>query len=156
MDKKRQDAWTSNEDVMLAEIVLRHIRQGKTQLEAFKEASVKLSRTAAACGYRWNATLRKRYTEGIEVAKRSKLPNDQSVSTLNGTAEHSESIEHAISLLKRIKAKSDKRSEEEADNESIVKLKKENERLSKKVEHYEAAFAEIHNIWNWAKKMNIN
>jgi len=50
MSKKRQDGWTKDEDTMLTEIVLRHIRTGKTQLEAFKQAGEALSRTAAACG----------------------------------------------------------------------------------------------------------
>jgi RsfA family transcription factor len=33
----RQDAWTQDEDILLAEVVLRHIREGGTQLSAFEE-----------------------------------------------------------------------------------------------------------------------
>lgn len=33
----RQDAWTQDEDLLLAEVVLRHIREGGTQLSAFEE-----------------------------------------------------------------------------------------------------------------------
>jgi len=51
----RQDAWTSEEDRLLAEIVLTHIKKGSTQLKAFEETGSKLSRTAAACGFRWNS-----------------------------------------------------------------------------------------------------
>src|SRR5690625_5126263 len=69
MNRKRQDAWTSEEDVKLVDLVLRYIEQGKTQLEAFKVASEILSRTAAACGFRWNATLRKQYSNEVELAK---------------------------------------------------------------------------------------
>ncbi|MFC4404678.1 RsfA family transcriptional regulator [Gracilibacillus xinjiangensis] len=69
MQGHRQDAWTKDEDVILAETVLLYIREGKTQLEAFKEAGNKLSRTSAACGFRWNATLRKHYEEAIQIAK---------------------------------------------------------------------------------------
>ncbi|KAB8138642.1 RsfA family transcriptional regulator [Gracilibacillus oryzae] len=69
MQGHRQDAWTKDEDIILAETVLHYIREGKTQLEAFKEAGNKLSRTSAACGFRWNATLRKHYEQAIQLAK---------------------------------------------------------------------------------------
>ncbi|MDP9728372.1 RsfA family transcriptional regulator [Alicyclobacillus tolerans] len=65
----RQDAWTSEDDALLAEIVLRHIREGSTQLAGFNEASRKLGRTAAACGFRWNACVRKQQKNIIEIAK---------------------------------------------------------------------------------------
>ncbi|SFP04177.1 hypothetical protein [Salibacterium halotolerans] len=65
----RQDAWSTDDDIMLAEIVLRHVREGSTQLAAFQEAAEKLSRTAAACGFRWNACIRKKYEKAIELAK---------------------------------------------------------------------------------------
>ena len=54
MTSSRQDAWTHDEDLLLAEIVLRHIREGGTQLAAFEEVGKKLTRTSAACGFRWN------------------------------------------------------------------------------------------------------
>ena len=44
----RQDAWTKDEDLLLAEVVLRHIREGSTQLKAFEEVGQKLNRTPAA------------------------------------------------------------------------------------------------------------
>ncbi|SER96709.1 transcription factor, RsfA family [Gracilibacillus ureilyticus] len=72
MQGHRQDAWTKDEDVILAETVLHYIREGKTQLEAFKEAGNKLSRTSAACGFRWNATLRKHYEQAIQSAKNNR------------------------------------------------------------------------------------
>jgi prespore-specific regulator len=65
----RQDAWTSEDDGLLASIVLQHIRQGSTQLAGFNEASRRLGRTAAACGFRWNACVRKQQRPTIEVAK---------------------------------------------------------------------------------------
>ena len=37
MSITRQDAWTQDEDLLLAEVVLRHIREGGTQLQAFEE-----------------------------------------------------------------------------------------------------------------------
>lgn len=65
----RQDAWTGEDDSILAEVVLKHIRDGSTQLAGFNEASRRLGRTAAACGFRWNACVRKQFRQGIETAK---------------------------------------------------------------------------------------
>jgi prespore-specific regulator len=65
----RQDAWTAEDDAILAEVVLKHIRDGSTQLAGFNEASRRLGRTAAACGFRWNACVRKQFRPQIEEAK---------------------------------------------------------------------------------------
>lgn len=65
----RQDAWTTEDDATLAEVVLNHIRDGSTQLAGFNEASRRLGRTAAACGFRWNACVRKQHRSEIEIAK---------------------------------------------------------------------------------------
>ncbi|MBE3553876.1 MAG: RsfA family transcriptional regulator [Thermicanus sp.] len=69
MAANRQDAWTADEDLLLAEVTLRHIREGGTQLAAFEEVAERLGRTAAACGFRWNSTIRKEYEEAISIAK---------------------------------------------------------------------------------------
>ncbi|MGG0790124.1 MULTISPECIES: RsfA family transcriptional regulator [Bacillaceae] len=68
----RQDAWNHDEDLLLAEVVLRHIREGSTQLKAFEEVGKQLSRTSAACGFRWNSFVRKQYKSGIELAKKQR------------------------------------------------------------------------------------
>ena len=68
----RQDAWTHDEDLLLAHLVLRHIREGSTQLKAFEEVGKQLSRTSAACGFRWNSFVRKQYKSGIELAKKQR------------------------------------------------------------------------------------
>ncbi|MBS4193880.1 RsfA family transcriptional regulator [Lederbergia citri] len=75
MTAARQDAWTSDEDLVLAELVLAYIREGNTQLQAFEEAGRRLKRTAAACGFRWNSNIRKKYKEGIELAKKQRNTN---------------------------------------------------------------------------------
>ncbi|MDQ0272381.1 RsfA family transcriptional regulator [Cytobacillus purgationiresistens] len=72
MTATRQDAWSQDEDLLLAEVVLRHIREGGTQLLAFEEVGRQLSRTAAACGFRWNSYVRKQYKTGIELAKKQR------------------------------------------------------------------------------------
>ncbi len=68
----RQDAWTNDEDLVLAEVVLRHIREGSTQLAAFDEVGERLSRTSAACGFRWNSSIRKKYEAAIAIAKKQR------------------------------------------------------------------------------------
>lgn len=70
--KIRQDAWSHDDDLLLAETVLRYIREGGTQLAAFDEVGDKLNRTSAACGFRWNAEVRKRYNEAISLAKKQR------------------------------------------------------------------------------------
>lgn len=72
MTKVRQDAWSHEDDLLLAETVLRHIREGSTQLNAFEEVGDILNRTSAACGFRWNAEVRNKYVQAIELAKRQR------------------------------------------------------------------------------------
>lgn len=72
MVKVRQDAWSHEDDLLLAETVLRHVREGSTQLNAFEEVGDKLNRTSAACGFRWNAEVRGKYDNAIDLAKRQR------------------------------------------------------------------------------------
>lgn len=65
----RDNSWTDDEDVVVAETVLRYIREGNTQLQAFADAGEKLGRTASACGFRWNSFLRANYQSAIQTAK---------------------------------------------------------------------------------------
>lgn len=67
--KTRQDAWTKEDDLLLAETVLRHIRSGSTQIKAFDEVGDALNRTSAACGFRWNAEVRPNYEDAVQLAK---------------------------------------------------------------------------------------
>ncbi|WP_273850904.1 RsfA family transcriptional regulator [Guptibacillus spartinae] len=70
--KVRQDAWSHEDDLMLAETVLRHVREGSTQLKAFDEVGDRLSRTSAAVGFRWNAIVRERYEQALKLAKKQR------------------------------------------------------------------------------------
>ncbi|WP_445613909.1 RsfA family transcriptional regulator [Geobacillus sp. YF-1] len=78
----RQDAWTKEEDELLASVVLQYIREGNTQLEAFAEVGRRLSRTAAACGFRWNSCVRKQYKEDIELAKQERKRRKKEVAAI--------------------------------------------------------------------------
>jgi len=81
--KVRQDAWSHEDDLLLAETVLRHVREGSTQLNAFEEVGDKLNRTSAACGFRWNAEVRKRYTNAMDLAKRQRKERKRSLAKEN-------------------------------------------------------------------------
>lgn len=153
MSKPRQDAWTKDEDILLAEIVLQHIREGKTQLEAFKQAGEALSRTPAACGFRWNATIRKKYTEAINLAKKSRKQTLQAA-TVNEVEQ--QTIESAISMLERMKenvARNQLVDMTEQQN-LIIKLQEENERLKMEIQRYQEAWSEMKNLWDWIETKN--
>ncbi|TCW47054.1 RsfA family transcription factor [Bacillus thuringiensis] len=68
----RQDSWTDDNDLLLASTVLQYIRNGGTQLAAFKKVAKLLARTPSACGFRWNSCVRKKYEEEIQQAKQEK------------------------------------------------------------------------------------
>ncbi|MFC5467149.1 RsfA family transcriptional regulator [Cohnella suwonensis] len=89
MTAARQDAWSPDDDLILAEVTLRHIRDGSTQLSAFEEVGQRISRTSAACGFRWNSCVRKRYDEAIGLAKQQRQKRNylkkQGISTISGT-----------------------------------------------------------------------
>ena len=77
MSAVRQDAWTPDDDLILAEVTLRHIREGSTQLAAFEEVGERIGRTAAACGFRWNSCVRKKYEAAIQIAKEQRQKRNQ-------------------------------------------------------------------------------
>lgn len=77
MSAIRQDAWSEDDDLILAEVTLRHIREGSTQLSAFEEVGERIGRTAAACGFRWNSFVRKKYEAAIQIAKAQRQKRSQ-------------------------------------------------------------------------------
>ncbi|MBH5316917.1 RsfA family transcriptional regulator [Paenibacillus sp. GSMTC-2017] len=72
MTAVRQDAWSPDDDLILAEVTLRNIREGSTQLAAFEEVGERIGRTSAACGFRWNSCVRKRYEDAIQISKQQR------------------------------------------------------------------------------------
>jgi prespore-specific regulator len=146
MSSNRQDAWSQDEDVILAEVVLRHIREGGTQLKAFEEVGRKLSRTSAACGFRWNSFVRKQYKSGIELAKKQrkqakkhapplkKLPQETTFQTDIGENVHDHfSMSSMIQYLQK--------AEEAVSNEARVKL--ENEQLQEQISQLTHQFEQV-------------
>lgn len=65
--------WTEEEDRLLVDTVLRCIREGGSQLDAFAEVGEKLGRTPGACGFRWNAVLRRKEAAAFQEAKKQRV-----------------------------------------------------------------------------------
>ncbi|WP_096269981.1 RsfA family transcriptional regulator [Paucisalibacillus globulus] len=159
MNATRQDAWTEDEDIILAETVLRHIKEGKTQLEAFKEVAKQLSRTSAACGFRWNATIRKEYQEQIQQAKEErKLGGRKAIWSFeeSKTAPEKETIESAILLLEKMKSSfAEHQDLARKEQEKLLKnLEEENKKLKIQLQRYENAWEEMGNLWKWIREKN--
>ncbi|PKR82491.1 RsfA family transcriptional regulator [Heyndrickxia camelliae] len=103
MTKVRQDAWSSKEDEVLAQVVLKHIREGSTQLRAFEEVGSIYSRSAAACGFRWNSFVRKQYKKEIEQAKKQRKKKHQDLYQTRHSIETPEfSFEEIINYLNKL------------------------------------------------------
>lgn len=148
MNKTRQDAWSKDEDKLLAETVLRFIRNGETQLDAFKQIAEQLSRTSAACGFRWNATVRKQYIDGIKKAKENRKQSllKQVTNVYEDDDQHT--IETAISMLKKVREKSSRNNNLETEV-LLTELKEANSDLENKIRRYEQAWTEMGKLWQW-------
>lgn len=184
MSPTRQDAWSQDEDLLLAEVVLRHIREGGTQLQAFEEVGKQLTRTSAACGFRWNSFVRKQYKSGIELAKKQrkelkKQPASTEVETFEepvkaeavpsssgneqGSAITFSTVIHFLEgLQQKAQASSNSESERKKSNEKIKELEKkayylaaENERLSKNLKAIEEDYRSLIEIMERARKMVV-
>jgi prespore-specific regulator len=161
MTAVRQDAWSPDDDLILAEITLRHIREGSTQLAAFEEVGQRIARTSAACGFRWNSCVRKKYDEAIGLAKQQRQKRNylkkQGISTISGTerlvveenengksemiSAESMSLEAIIRYLRQWKGTVQEMSRQirhlekelKDKNERLSEYRETNERLSKEV-----------------------
>jgi len=65
------DIWTEDDDVMLAETILRNVRNGKTVMDGCREMEQQTEgkRTASASKFRWFTKLVDQYKAGYELAK---------------------------------------------------------------------------------------
>lgn len=142
MQNNRQDAWTQEEDQLLGEIVLQYIEEGKTQLQAFSEAGEQLSRTPAACGFRWNATLRKQYENEIQQAKKNRrtraFVKSNQVTANPGIHEIMKGIEDLQRFYLQV-----------GESESFRKIYEENSHLKEKLNDYENRLQQIKELVNF-------
>lgn len=173
MSAVRQDAWSPEDDLILAEVTLRHIREGSTQLLAFEEVGERIGRTAAACGFRWNSAVRKKYDAAIQIAKaqRQKRSSRKSAAGMDADAaiasvatldaelsgkseagtEESISFDSIIRYLRQWKGTQAELSRQvrmlekelREKEEEIAKLHAENERLSSEVNHVQTDYRAV-------------
>lgn len=69
--EQKQIHWSPDEDLILAETVLKYLREGKPVIAAFEECSSKLKdRTPGACGFRWYNTIFHQYKEAVKLARK--------------------------------------------------------------------------------------
>ena len=160
MNTTRQDAWSKDEDIMLAETVLRYIREGKTQLEAFKEVAKELSRTSAACGFRWNATIRKQYHNAIQFAKEAKKHGNQGTiwNPIETNTEYgNDPIDTAILLLKKMKftALDHDTVKQNEEKKALKQLEEENKLLKERLLRFDDAWEEMGKLWQWVKEEKV-
>ncbi len=185
MSQTRQDAWSQDEDLLLAEVVLRHIREGGTQLQAFEEVGKQLSRTAAACGFRWNSYVRKKYKSGIELAKKQRKEmkvksvssekdvfpeREQPKSPAPLSEEENEnaviSFQAVIDFLKELNRKAESQASLEDEQKKSIEIIKElekkacyltaeNERLTKNLKAIEEDYRSLIEIMERARKMVV-
>lgn len=158
MSTVRQDAWTKDEDLLLAEVVLRHIREGSTQLKAFEEVGKRLSRTPAACGFRWNSQVRKQYKSGIELAKKqrkelkkvNRLPQTESETVQSVPVPQEEVNQGSLSFDSIISYLEEYKEKEKQYSESFKNL----DRYEKKLYSLETRVEELENENSLLKKEN--
>ncbi|SMD41401.1 RsfA family transcriptional regulator [Bacillus sp. JKS001846] len=138
MEISRQDSWTNDNDLLLASTVLQNIRNGGTQLAAFKEVAKLLNRTPAACGFRWNSYVRKQYQEEIQQAKQNrKVGNNISLSEQKKeTNSLSMTLDDIILFLKNYK----KTNEFTKLQNQIENLEAENQSILQRVTMYEEEY----------------
>lgn len=180
MSPTRQDAWSQDEDLLLAEVVLRHIREGGTQLQAFEEVGKQLSRTPAACGFRWNSYVRKQYKSGIELAKKQRkelkkhiapveadpapvIIKKEAVSTEpGGTLTFPAVIQFLEGVFKQVENFAELEEGSRKSSEKIKELEKqtyylaaENERLTENLKAIEEDYRSLLEIMERARKMVV-
>ncbi|TJY41325.1 hypothetical protein E5161_12935 [Cohnella pontilimi] len=86
---KRKDAWSAEDESLLAQTVLEFVKGGKPQLQAFQSAAKKLNRTSGACSFRWNAVIRAHYESELKEAKLEAKNNKASTDKKNTAGRYS-------------------------------------------------------------------
>jgi prespore-specific regulator len=133
--------WTKEEDEILRGAVLKSIRSGETQLDAFAEIGKRLGRTLGACGFRWNAMLKHQDPHLYVEAKRTRVHQQiekrkgnqiglfsQMWSSLQQVEKGWKRLQQEVSLLKEKLMKLD---------ELLNRLRAENRELTEEKNSYE-------------------
>ncbi|MFD2922204.1 RsfA family transcriptional regulator [Halobacillus naozhouensis] len=143
MDTPRKAAWNKDEDLLLADTVLRYVREGNTQLSAFQEVGQRLNRTPSACGFRWNATVRQEYQEKIKEAKQDREGKRAVFVATNPAEETLISFDEAISFLKEMKKEKYEHQGRKKLEEEIERLQEDNRQLKNQIKKLEDSWIEM-------------
>lgn len=153
------EIWDEESDALLAETVLRNVRQGNTLASAFDEVERVTDgrRTVSACKFRWHTRLKEQYAAGYELAKeegkkakRSKRVNqgarfkDIMKNVLEEDVDKEITIDDIYILVKKFKEQEDKKSLEEKEKDKKIRsletelrsLKNKNEELNDAISDY--------------------
>ncbi|EOR22139.1 hypothetical protein ABW02_23085 [Niallia circulans] len=162
----RQNGWTKDEDLLLAETVIQFIKDGRTQLQAFEEVGKQLTRTSAACGFRWNSAVRKQHESAIKTAKehRKQLKKGVNIETSVITIQESEQspiksgddFEQILAFIKDIYNKSKIYEEQAGLLEKIKELDEENNRLQNELISTDEAYQAIVELMEKAREMVLS
>ncbi|KQX48885.1 MULTISPECIES: hypothetical protein [unclassified Paenibacillus] len=85
MKQRNDDLMIPENDAILAEITLKHIRQGSYELKAFSEAAERIGSSISACSFRWNCLVREGHEEAINAAIAERTQQRNSVRYKSGT-----------------------------------------------------------------------
>lgn len=160
MSAIRQDAWSAEDDLMLADITLRHIREGSTQLAAFEEVGERIGRTSAACGFRWNSFVRKKYEAAIQIAKaqRQKKSYMKKQSVSSGSEAHIASIA-TLDMEDAPSYRQDYVSEESLSIDAVIRFLRQSkgsyQDMSRQIKHLEKDLREREDELHRIRKENL-
>lgn len=155
--------WTPTDDMQLVETILRNVRQGGTAIDGCREyaESTNHERSVDASKFRFHTKLKMQYakayelakTEGKKVkqAKRKYITQDERFENIfqNLIADNDPPVEREIELndvmllLKKYMKQTPK-----VDNDELVKLRKENEKLTKQVTELRSSNLKLNKAFN--------
>ena len=149
------ELWTEDDDIQLAECVLRRVREGDSVVDACREFEEKTNgrRTAQASKFRWHTKLRDRYSAAYELAKqegqrtrdlkRRKVNQGERYKDIMETVFDSDPnreiiVDDILVLVKKYKEQEEaKGSFQEQYEKETNKLRRENEKVKKQLNNTE-------------------
>ena len=165
----RKVVWSTQDDLLLKDTVIKLVKEGSTLLSAFEEVGQKLNRTAAACSWRWNAIVKYQYEEEfkqacLEKAKsknkivKSEASEEQSTLEENQQARKAvvkkvslDSIINDIKLLIDQNKDTDLEKENEELKSQVEILKEENKQLKEQNQQLIEKVNELNEVFNKLK-----
>ncbi|MCK2000604.1 hypothetical protein MZM54_04285 [[Brevibacterium] frigoritolerans] len=162
--KNKNRIWNDEEDNLLKDCVLDNIRTGRTQLEAFEKVGKETSRTSGSVAFRWNNTLRKKYSIELRQAKEERKalkdslnsnPNDNNEPKKLPTPPSNKETEEMISTNISYQDVFNFLKEKEKLEERLVTVTKAYDSLSEDFESLKIDFNEVVSVISKAKSREI-